>query len=46
LPNDLKELLLDMNGDNWLIFSTEQILSFGVHKQRTLDKTCFKSNQG
>jgi hypothetical protein len=25
LPTDLKELLLEMNGDNWLIFSTEQI---------------------
>lgn len=26
LPVDLKELLLEMNGDSWLIFSTEQII--------------------
>ena len=26
LPGDLKELLLEMNGDNWLVFSTEQII--------------------
>ena len=26
LPADLKELLFDMNGDDWLIFSTEQIV--------------------
>ena len=26
LPADLKELLLEMNGDNWLVFSTEQMI--------------------
>lgn len=26
LPADIKELLLEMNGDGWLIFSTEQML--------------------
>jgi len=30
LPTDLKELLFDMNGDNWLIFSTEQILEINM----------------
>ena len=38
LPNDLKELLLDMNGDNWLIFSTEQITETNL-SARKLD--CF-----
>jgi len=26
LPADIKELLLEMNGDGWLIFSTEQVI--------------------
>lgn len=26
LPIDIQELLLELNGDNWLIFSTEQII--------------------
>lgn len=26
LPYDIKELLLEIDGDNWLIFSTEQII--------------------
>jgi hypothetical protein len=26
LPTDLKELLIEINGDNWLVFSTEQII--------------------
>lgn len=26
LPTDLKELLLETNGDNWFIFSTEQMI--------------------
>ena len=26
LPDDLKDLLLEMNGDNWFIFSTEKII--------------------
>ena len=38
LPTDLKELLLEMNGDNWLIFSTEQIAETNL-SVRKLD--CF-----
>ena len=38
LPNDLKEFLLEMNGDNWLIFSTEQITEINL-SVRKLD--CF-----
>ena len=26
LPTDLKELLLEIDGDNWFVFSTEQII--------------------
>ena len=38
LPTELKELLLEMNGDGWLVFSTEQILETNV-SVRGLD--CF-----
>lgn len=38
LPTGLKELLLEMNGDNWLIFSTEQITETNIFV-RKLD--CF-----
>jgi hypothetical protein len=38
LPTDLKKLLLEMNGDNWLIFSTEQIAETNL-SVRKLD--CF-----
>ncbi len=30
LPVDLKELLLEMNGDSWLVFSTEQIIEINL----------------
>ena len=26
LPDDIKALLLEMNGDNWFVFSTEQMI--------------------
>ncbi len=38
LPIDLKELLLEMNGDNWFVFSTEQIIESNL-SARKLD--CF-----
>ena len=38
LPAELKELLLEMNGDGWLIFSTEQIIETNM-TARGLD--CF-----
>ena len=30
LPSDLKELLLQMNGDDWLIFSIEKIMEINL----------------
>ena len=30
LPGDLTELLLEMNGDNWFVFSTEQIIQINL----------------
>jgi hypothetical protein len=30
LPSDLKDLLLELNGDNWLIFSAEQIIDINL----------------
>ena len=30
LPTDLKEFLLTMNGDSWLIFSTKQIIEINL----------------
>ena len=38
LPTDLKELLLEINGDNWFVFSTEQIIKTNL-SVRKLD--CF-----
>jgi hypothetical protein len=38
LPADLKELLLEMNGDNWLIFSTEQIMETNLSLR---EQDCF-----
>ena len=38
LPGDLKDLLLEMNGDNWFVFSTEQIIEINL-SMRALD--CF-----
>lgn len=38
LPTDIKELLLEMNGDSWLVFSTEQIIETNL-TVRNLD--CF-----
>lgn len=34
LPADLKELLLKMNGDNWLIFSAEQIIETNLSARK------------
>jgi len=34
LPADLKELLLCMNGDDWLIFSTEQIIETNIEVRK------------
>lgn len=36
LPFDLRELLLEVNGDSWLIFSTEQIIEINL-SVRSLD---------
>ncbi len=38
LPTDLKELLLEIDGDNWFVFSTEQIIKTNL-SVRKLD--CF-----
>ena len=34
LPVDLKELLLEMNGDSWLIFSTDQIIETNLSARK------------
>ena len=34
LPVDLKELLFEMNGDSWLIFSTEQIIETNLSARK------------
>ena len=39
LPTDLKELLLEINGDSWFVFSTEQIINTNL-SVRKLD--CFR----
>ena len=38
LPNDIKEFLLDLNGDNWLIFSTSQIIETNLEIRK---QTCY-----
>ena len=30
LPGDIKELLLETNGDNWFVFTTEQIIEINL----------------
>jgi hypothetical protein len=34
LPSDIRDLLLEMNGDGWLIFSTEQIIEINLECRR------------
>lgn len=36
LPADLKELLLEMNGDRWLVFSTEQIIETNLSARKLI----------
>ncbi|MGI6562005.1 MAG: SMI1/KNR4 family protein [Clostridia bacterium] len=38
LPRDLKELLLFMNGDNWFLFSTEQMIEVNLSAR---EQDCF-----
>ena len=38
LPDDIKELLLETNGDNWFVFSTDQIVETNL-SMRALE--CF-----
>lgn len=51
LPADLKELLLKMNGDSWLVFSAEQIIETNLSARKLdcympLDCLLFFSGNG
>ena len=46
LPYDIKNLLLEMDGDNWFVFSTEQIIETNTRVHEPLERLLFIAGNG